>query len=66
MRNGDLKRHLRRHACEPEREGANNPVWLNSVTDARSSVPRHSSRDLKRGTVRKICQELGVPFPNGF
>jgi len=66
MKKGDLERHLRRHGCELEREGANHSVWLNSATDARSSVPRHSSRDFKRGTVRKICQELGVPLPNGF
>lgn len=66
MKRSDLERHLRNHGCEQEREGANHSVWLNPSSEARSSVPRHHGRDLKRGTVRKICQELGVPVPRGF
>lgn len=62
MKRRELERHLRRHGAELLREGARHSVW---GLDAERSiaVPRH--REIKLGTVRAICRDLGIPPPTG-
>jgi mRNA interferase HicA len=57
----DVGRHLRQHGCIKAREGAKHSVWQGPA-GARSTVPRH--REIPRGTVRSICDQLGVPRLN--
>lgn len=56
----DVERHLRQHGCTKAREGAKHSVWQGPA--GRSTVPRH--REIPRGTVRSICDQLGVPRMN--
>jgi len=62
MKRVDLIRHLQSNACELLREGGRHSVFINRVTQARATVPRH--RELKSITAGKICQQLGIPEPS--
>jgi hypothetical protein len=37
----ELLRHLRRHGCQPLREGRRHSVWINSGNGQQASVLRH-------------------------
>jgi len=58
-----LKKHLRSHDCEEVRDKGKHTFWKNSETGALTSVPRHN--EIPPGTVRNICQKLGIPIPPG-
>jgi mRNA interferase HicA len=57
----DLLRHLRRHGCQPLREGRRHSVWVNPANRRQASVPRH--REINDYTARSICRQLGIPEP---
>lgn len=61
MKLADVERHLRRHGCVLDREGAAHSIWLNLSNRKIASVPRH--REIKDGTVRAICKQLEIPRP---
>lgn len=61
MKLADVERHLRRHGCVLDREGAAHSIWLNLSPRKIASVPRH--REIKDGTVRAICKQLEIPQP---
>ena len=61
MNRRGFERHLRQHGCFLHHHGGNHDIWVNSVTGAQAPVPRHPT--LKRGTVRGICQRLGISPP---
>ena len=60
MKRADLERHLRDHGCEFGRHD----VWINPATEAVTAVPRH--REIKPGTVKAVCRDLGVPVPTSL
>ena len=64
MKRSDFERHLRATGCQFEREGRRHSIWLNPANGASAAVPRHS--ELKRNTIRRICQDLGVEKPPGL
>ena len=61
MKLRDLEQHLRGQGCVSFREGGAHTVWLNPSNRKIASVPRHS--EIKEGTVRSICKQLGIPQP---
>lgn len=61
MKLADAERHLRRHGCVLDREGAAHSIWSNPSQRRIASVPRH--REIKDGTVRAICKQLEIPPP---
>ena len=61
MKLRELERHLRRHGCILFREGGSHTVWLNPSNRKITSVPRHG--EIKEGTVRGICKQLGIQRP---
>ena len=63
MKRRDLERHLRSHQVELLREGTRHSVWAIGGPESEqiAAVPRH--REIKAGTVRAICKELGIPPP---
>ena len=63
MNRRKLEKHLREHGCERVYHGGDHDVWMNSVTLARSPVPRHA--EINTWTARAICRQLGVPLPAG-
>jgi predicted RNA binding protein YcfA (HicA-like mRNA interferase family) len=56
----DLERHLREYGAEPLREGGKHSFW-GFDSERSAAVPRH--REIKPGTVRAICRDLGIPAP---
>ena len=64
MKRRKLEKHLRDHGCFLHDHGAKHDIWVNPANEAKASVPRHDV--IKRGTVRGICQILGVPRPAGI
>jgi hypothetical protein len=64
MNRRTLERHLRQHGCRFHHHGARHDYWENITTLALAPVPRHTT--VRRGTVRSICRQLGVPLPPGF
>lgn len=63
MKRRDLERHLREHGCEPHHSGGEHDMWVNLTTLVQATMPRH--RNVKFGTARSICRQLGVPRPKG-
>lgn len=63
MKRTALLSHLRDFGCRLEREGASHSIWLNPLTGKIQAIPRHT--EIKKFTVRAICQKLGVPVPKG-
>ncbi|MBV8610100.1 MAG: type II toxin-antitoxin system HicA family toxin [Singulisphaera sp.] len=59
MRRRLLERHLREHGCFSYHHGSNHDIWINPENHAQAPIPRH--REVKRGTARDICRQLGVP-----
>ncbi|MCZ6659206.1 MAG: type II toxin-antitoxin system HicA family toxin [Gammaproteobacteria bacterium] len=62
MKRRDLEKHLREHGCERHHHGGRHDAEINAKTLRQVSVPRHN--ELKRGTVRAICEKLEVPSPD--
>ena len=65
MKRRELERHLRAHGAELLREGARHSVWAigGPQSERISALPRHN--EIKTGTARAICKELGIPGPRG-
>ena len=61
MKRVDLVRHLEAHGCRLLREGGSHSVFVNVVTRAVTTVPRH--REVKEFLARKICRDLEIPQP---
>lgn len=61
MKRRDLERHLRAQGARLDHEGAKH-TWWRGPTGALSTVPRH--REIKTGTARAICRQLGIPPPD--
>lgn len=62
MKRRTLEQHLRSHGCRKLDEGGNHTRWI-GPSGARSTVPRH--REIDNRLARDICQQLGVPAPEG-
>jgi mRNA interferase HicA len=56
-----LLRHLDRHGCVIVREGRRHTIMQNPANGAESQIPRH--REIKTGTAKGICKDLGVEAP---
>ncbi len=56
-----LVRHLERHGCVLEREGARHSVFRNPSSRKASTIPRH--REINDFLARKICRDLEIAEP---
>ena len=63
MKRKKLLQHLTAHGCEVAGEGAKHTRVRNPANGAKSFVPRHP--EIKSGTAKGICKQLGVPVPRG-
>jgi mRNA interferase HicA len=41
MKRKEFERHLKKNGCELLREGSNHSIWVNTLNDIQTSVPRH-------------------------
>jgi mRNA interferase HicA len=53
--------HLKKYGCRLYREGAKHPVYENTATGKKTTVPRH--REIDNVTAREICKQLDIPPP---
>ncbi len=61
MKRRALLKHLDRQGCVIVREGRRHTIVKNPANGAESQVPRH--REIKTGTAKGICKDLGVEPP---
>jgi mRNA interferase HicA len=61
MKRTKLLKHLHRHGCKFEREGANHTIYTNADGTRKTAVPRHA--EIKPNMVRKICKDVAVSLP---
>jgi mRNA interferase HicA len=54
-----LVKHLAAHGCVSHREGAKHPIFINTATGKKTTVPRHVEIDNR--LARAICSQLGIP-----
>jgi predicted RNA binding protein YcfA (HicA-like mRNA interferase family) len=64
MKRIDLDKHLKKNGCKLLREGANHSVWVNTLNDNQSTVPRH--KDIDNRLCKNICKQPSVPVPSKF
>jgi len=64
MKRRDLEKHLKAHGCVPEPRSGRGPhdVWFNPAKKLHAAIPRNN--EIKTGTGRGICDDLGVPRIN--
>ncbi|WP_419942307.1 type II toxin-antitoxin system HicA family toxin [Candidatus Palauibacter sp.] len=67
MRYRELARLLRRQGCHeiPRTSRGSHRKWCNPETGQRAVIPDWGSKDLKKGTVRAILKQLGLPNISG-
>jgi mRNA interferase HicA len=61
MKRKRLLKYLREHGCEVVKEGGDHTWVRNEATRKKSFVPRHA--EIKAGTVKGICRQLGIDPP---
>lgn len=61
MKRRELIRHLERHGCYLDREGARHSIYRNPANGRCAAVPRHN--EIKDTLARAICAQLEVPKP---
>ncbi len=56
----ELRRKLENLGCRFDRQaGGSHEIWINPESQAQTSIPRHSNRDLRTGTLHRIRRDLG-------
>jgi len=61
MNRRKLERHLRRHNCAFHSRGGEHDKWRRLDAPLGTMVPRHN--EIKTGTAKSICRDLGIPPP---
>ena len=61
MKRKEFERHLKSNNCILLREGANHSIWINTLNNIQTSVPRHP--EIATITCRVICKQLVILAP---
>ena len=61
MKQKGFIKHLRKHNCVLDVEGAKHSKFINIETGKVATVPRH--KEINDFLVIKICKELDIPNP---
>jgi mRNA interferase HicA len=61
MKRKEFERHLKNNNCVLLREGSNHSIWINTLNNVQTSVPRHA--EIVNITCKVICKQLVIPFP---
>lgn len=56
MKRIEFERHLKNNGCELLREGSNHSIWINTLNNIQTSVPRHP--EIVKVTCIAICKQL--------
>ena len=60
MKFSELKRLLKQHGCYKHSEGSGHENWYSPATGKIFQVGRHTTQDVKRGTLGKILKDAGI------
>ncbi|MBP5434303.1 type II toxin-antitoxin system HicA family toxin [bacterium] len=55
-----MARKLKDAGCYLDSSGAEHDRWYSPITDAFFYVPRHQSREVPKGTLRRLQKEAGI------
>ena len=58
MKTSQLCRELRRAGCILTQHGAEHDEWMNPYTGVKIRIPRHGSREVKKGLLIRIQKAL--------
>lgn len=61
MKRKEFERYLKNNGCVLLREGSNHSIWINTLNNVQTSVPRHP--EIVNVTCKVICKQLSIPFP---
>ena len=61
MKRKEFERHLKNNGCVLLREGSNHSIWINTLNNIKTSVPRHP--EIVNITYKVICKQLSIPVP---
>ena len=61
MKRKEFERHLKSNGCVLLREGSSHSIWINTLNNNQTSVPRHS--EIVNVTCKVICKQLSIPVP---
>jgi predicted RNA binding protein YcfA (HicA-like mRNA interferase family) len=59
MKRLKLLKHLHNNNCVLLREGGSHSIYVNTITNKKTSLPRHA--DVDERTVLKVCNQLEIP-----
>ena len=60
MKTSEFMRKISKAGCCVYRRGSSHDVWVNPKTGGKTSVSRHVSQELSKGTVEGMLKELGL------
>lgn len=60
MKTSELTKLAKKHGCRILRHGSEHDIWINPQTGGTTSIPRHKSKELPKGTELKIKKDLGL------
>lgn len=60
MKRKDLISHLEKFGCRLLREGGKHTIYINTLRQKASTIPRHN--EINDLLAKKICKDLEVPF----
>jgi predicted RNA binding protein YcfA (HicA-like mRNA interferase family) len=61
MNRKKLERYLTQQGCAYHSHGGDHDKWRRQGTPFGTVLPRH--KEIKPGTVKAICKDLGIPLP---
>ena len=61
MKLNDFTKFLLNNNCKLLRQGSKHSIFINTINNKLSSVPRH--KEIKNNLSRKICKDLEIPSP---
>ena len=60
MKISELIKYLKKNGCYLKRNGSNHDIWCNKENGQCTAVPRHSSNEVPKGTLKQILKDLGL------
>ena len=60
MKYSELKRLLRAYGCSYVKSGGEHDRWYSPLTDSFFYLPRHDSKEVPKGMLKRITKEAGI------
>lgn len=60
MKVSELVRILSKNGCNLQHHGSNHDIWYSPITKKTTTVPRHGSQEIRKGTLNSILKRLGI------